>query len=107
MRRSPSRSTASLRGHIADYGYDELAVKAVLWPNGRGRYDKMVRTHYVTPRESLGDCYAYGWLERRNGRWLQTSKGFVPITCKRDLLPAVAMIWVEPKGYADHGSFMM
>jgi hypothetical protein len=95
------------RGHIADAGWDELVVKTVLWPHGCGRYDDMARVCFLTPRASLGDCYAYGWLERRKGRWLQTSKGQAPITCKRDLLPAVAAIHVEPKGYADHGKFMM
>jgi hypothetical protein len=81
------------RGHIADAGFDELTVRACLWPNGRGSYE--------------GDCYAYGWLERRDGRWLQTSTGRASISCKRDLLAAVAAVHVEPKGYADHGSFMM
>jgi hypothetical protein len=95
------------RGHIADAGWDELSVKAVLWPNDHGRFDRMCGCMFLTPRRSLGDCYAYGWLERRKGRWLQESKGPASITCKRDLLPAVAMICVKPKGYADHGKFMM
>jgi predicted transcriptional regulator len=53
-----------------------------------------------------GDAFAAGWLERRAGKWLQTSGG--PICAfRRNMLPAVLQTEVRPSGYLAEGRLMM
>ena len=56
----------------------------------------------------IGEAVGSGWLERRDGAWLQVSEGgpghFV---CRKPRLATVAALAVEPKGYSDRGNFKM
>jgi hypothetical protein len=54
---------------------------------------------------SVGEAFAAGWLERRDGQWLQTSDG--PICAfRRKLLPSIAQSTLEPNGYRSEGRIM-
>lgn len=50
---------------------------------------------------------ATGWLERRNGKWLQDSGGRQCLTVSREQVKRLAEIEIEPKGYADRGQFFL
>jgi hypothetical protein len=48
-----------------------------------------------------GEVFASGWLEKREGAWLQVSSGSPTgnsFACRKDRLSTVAAISVRPKG---------
>lgn len=87
--------------YVGDGGFDELSVHVALWPASDGR--RWVRT--VNPHFLAGDVFASGWVERRNGAWLQSSTR--QFRCRRDRLALVAGETVEPKGYGDRGAVIL
>ena len=78
---------------------DELAINVVLTPTR----PSVLADHYQG--FSDGDAHAQGWLERRLGAWLQD--GGAAFTCRRPILPWLSGLTIEPKGYADQGSFIL
>lgn len=90
---------------VNDAGYDELAIHVSLWPTPDGeRWVRAAMAGFLA-----GDAYASGWLERRDGAWLQVSSQRLrdQFSCRRDRLDQIAAIQVQPKGYADRGSFRL
>jgi hypothetical protein len=84
--------------HVREIDRGELAIHAALWPTGQ-----FIRCY--NGGFHAGAAFAAGWLERREGTWLQTSRRRM-FTCKPELLPVVAGAAIEPVGYADHGRLM-
>lgn len=54
---------------------------------------------------SDGDATGTCWVERRLGAWIQD--GGEDFHCRRKLQPFLSGLQVDPKGYADLGSFFM
>lgn len=91
---------------VHDAGFDELSIHVALWPTPEGeRWVKPINAGFLA-----GDVFASGWLERRDGAWLQVSRdrgqgwGF---RCRQNRLGEVAALNLRPKGYADRGSFKL
>lgn len=91
---------------VHDAGYDELSIHVALWPAAEGqRWVKASNAGF-----HAGEVFASGWLERREGAWLQVSSGSPTgnsFACRKDRLPTVAAISVRPKGFADRGNFKL
>jgi hypothetical protein len=85
----------------SDAGYDELSIHVALWPtpNARQAIQAGNAGFYA------GDLFAAGWVERRQGRWLQ--RGPSIMRCRAGLATTVAALKIEPTGYADYGKFML
>lgn len=90
---------------VHDAGYDELAIHVSLWPTPDGeRWVGAAMAGFLA-----GDAYASGWLERRDGAWLQVSSQKLrdQFSCRRNRIDEVVAIQIQPKGYADRGSFRL
>ena len=86
---------------VQDAGFDELSIHAALWPTEDGlRVVKSLNAYF-----RAGEAFATGWLERREGAWLQVSSSSPEFTCRKHRLAEVAALNVSPRGYADRGSF--
>lgn len=87
-----------------DAGWDEISVHVALWPTDEADH----RIAWANAGFGAGEVFASGWLERRTGAWLQVSsesgQGW-SFRCRAPRLETVAAIQVEPRGYADRGSF--
>lgn len=86
---------------LSDAGWDEISVHVALWPTDRG-------VEFVAAAFAgfhAGDAYASGWLERRNGAWLQSDTS--SLRCRRRYLRTVAETKVSPKGFGDRGKLIM
>jgi hypothetical protein len=90
-------------GYVADAGFDELTIHCALWPTGNAQ--DSIRAGNAG--FSAGEAFAQGWLERRNGAWLQFSGTKPLLACRRQRMQAVASIEVRPSCYADRGNFIM
>ncbi|MBN8986669.1 MAG: hypothetical protein J0H42_00380 [Rhizobiales bacterium] len=84
-------------GYVNDAGWDELSIHVALRPTGEGR--RFVRT--VNAGFYAGEAYATGWLERRNGAWLQSSPE--SLRCRKNLLSRIASATAIPNGFGDRG----
>lgn len=89
-----------------DIGAQELRCAFAVNPSERviaGRWSIDNRGH-----KPFGDhdAWARCYLERKDGRWLQTPHR-PDFVCRTLLLPVLASLDVEPHGFADHGRFMM
>lgn len=87
--------------YVGDAGWDELRVNVILWPTDQGKnWVEVANTGF-----HAGDVIAGGWLERRDGAWLQHStRG---LRCRKHRLEAVASVSVRPKGFGDRGDLKM
>jgi len=89
---------------VSDAGWDELSIHVALWPKedaDRG----VVAALGNFGSHSPGALFATGWVERREGAWLQRSP--TQVFCKKDKLPVVSTWAIEPKGYTDNGQFIL
>ncbi|WP_342723877.1 hypothetical protein AAFG07_32985 [Bradyrhizobium sp. B097] len=87
--------------YVHDAGYDELSVHVALWPTADcERWIGVVNADF-----RAGDLLASGWLERRDGAWLQVSDSAPHFRCRKQRLDQAASLEIRPKGYADGGSF--
>jgi hypothetical protein len=87
---------------VRDAGFGELAIHVAVNPAKRG--EEFVRA--ANGGLYAGDAFAAGWLERKKGKWLQRTKR--PTNAfRRAILPVIAAVEVEPKGFQDTGPLMM
>jgi hypothetical protein len=87
---------------VRDCGWDELTFHVALWPAAKGRrWIKAGNAGFLA-----GELFAYGWLERRNGAWLQFN-GHPMLSCRKHRCAIAAALAVPAEGFADHGKFMM
>lgn len=85
---------------VGDASFDELSVHVALYPRPDGeRWIECSNGEFLA-----GDVFANGWLERREGAWLQHSPDL--FKCRKRCLEAVASAQVQPKGYGDIGRVM-
>ena len=88
---------------VENGGFGELRVFVVFWPTpNSSEWLHAVGDHFLA-----GDAHADGWLERRDGAYLQVSSGKPSIRCRQARLATVVAIKIEPICYADRGSFRM
>ena len=87
------------RGYVGDAGFGELSIHASLWPAPGG--DRWLRCS--NGNFHAGEAFAWGWLERRDGVWLQSNAPGSCISVRREKLAVVAGAQVNPHGYRDRG----
>jgi hypothetical protein len=88
---------------VGDAGFDELSIHVALWPSQEaGKW--LMRNDAGF---EAGEAFARGWLERRNGAWLQFNGGRPLLSCCTDRLQSITSAQVEPMGYRDHGEVTM
>lgn len=83
---------------ISDIGQDELSIHCALWPQS----DAEEWIGASGAGFAVGDALASGWLERRDGAWLQFN-GFPQLNCRKNRLALISAIEVTPSGFADRG----
>lgn len=84
-----------------DIGFDELQIQVGFWP-------KPNAAAWIGSFEAgfaIGEASACGWVERRNGAWLQVGS-VLRLKCRSHRLDEIAALKVKPNGYVDHGKFM-
>jgi hypothetical protein len=87
---------------VGDAGFGELVFQVAANPTRDAeRWISAMNACFLA-----GDAFAASWLERRTGKWLQTSGG---LTCafRRNILAAVVQNEVKPRGYLAEGPIMM
>lgn len=96
--------TIPIIASIDDAGFDELSIHAGLWPTTDA--ERHIGAGFAG--FTTGEVWASGWLERKDGAWLQTgTAGPAAFRARRARLDIVAALRIEPKGYADGGDFKM
>lgn len=85
-------------GYVGDAGFGELSIHAAANPTGN-----FIETSNAG--FSAGDAFAAGWLERKDGAWLQSAT--TQFNCRKSLLKALAEIEVRPRGFGDRGRVIM
>ena len=89
--------------YLNDAGYDELVFHVALWPTPEAeRWVSAAFSGFLA-----GEVWAEGWLERKNGQWLQQGSGKRLFKCRRNRLATVAGSTVTPAGYRAQGPFCM
>ncbi|RYY26344.1 MAG: hypothetical protein EOP62_10930 [Sphingomonadales bacterium] len=91
---------------VHDAGYDELSIHVAAWPTKDAEY----WVPAVNAGRLAGEAFAMGWLERRDGAWLQVARDSRltnSFRCKNTHLDLLAGLEVAPLGYADRGSFKL
>lgn len=86
----------------------EVTFSTALWPKRKGM--DFIATAALNPsqRRAMGDFYVRGWLEREDGKWLQTSYGFKDLTYSSRRENDLRYIREEEGlGYSTTGRFIM
>ncbi|MOA37888.1 hypothetical protein D3C78_1595170 [compost metagenome] len=86
------------RAYVRDIGFGELSVNVAALSNGN-------LMQYWDAGFRAGEAFATGWLERKDGAWLQSSTEY--FKCRKALLPALASLDAEPLAYGDRGEVRM
>ncbi|MDQ0358967.1 hypothetical protein J2S22_005923 [Rhodoplanes tepidamans] len=89
-----------------DAGWDEISVHVAFWPTDEAEH----RIPAANAGFHAGELFASGWLERRNGAWLQVASDSGrnwSFHCRKQRLSRASAITVHPAGYADRGSFIL
>ncbi|MFA5924248.1 MAG: hypothetical protein WC856_23635 [Methylococcaceae bacterium] len=86
------------RGFVSDAGWGELSIHGAI--NPKGNWVRASNAGF-----NAGDAFAVGWLERKNGAWLQSATTM--FNCKKAILQLLADLMVEPMGYGDKGRVIM
>ena len=87
-----------VRGYVSDAGFNELTVKAAVFPIGDGM------TAFGA-RFDCGDAIGQCWLERERGAYMQSSTSL--FHCKRYLLDDLATLEVTPLGFGDRSRVIL
>jgi len=83
-------------------GWDEVSIHVAFWPtDDADRWIVAGNAGFLA-----GELFAQGWLERRDGAWLQFSAKPL-LWCRKAKLDRAAGLSVRPRGYADRGAFKM
>lgn len=90
---------------VCGAGFDELRFDVVYRPSAEG--DRWVAVGNAGFR--AGEALAGGWLERREGAWLQGGRGrpVRQFRARRGVAPGIAAAKVAPSGYRDTGKFFL
>lgn len=83
---------------VSDINFDELRFHVAAHP-----IDGFLKLSYPSLRS--GGAIAQGFLERRNGKWLQRTASL--FRCRRELVPSLAAINVNPDGYSEYGRLII
>lgn len=86
------------KGYVQDAGFGELKIHAAVYPKG----DEL-KVEEAGFR--AGEAFAWGWLERDKGAWLQSSQGF--FNCRRGLIDDLVKQEAEPLGFGDRGKVIV
>lgn len=89
--------------HFDDIGFDEVTVKATLWPTNKGREWAQVSLQKEY-RSRAGGFYVLGWFERRKGRWIMELAQTYCAKERREEVEALPM--PQPAGYEAKGRFI-
>lgn len=82
-------------------GHGELQIQVGLWPTEQA--DAWVA--YVDAGFKVGEIVAWGYLERKLGKWLQVGT-ILRLKSRAGFADRVARIKVKPRGYKDEGRFI-
>lgn len=93
-------------GYVRGIGFHEVQAHVVIepkpsateWIDGDGGFPIAF---------AQGSAGAAGWLERLDGKHLMWVSGRRMVRCANRLKARLANLVVEPRGYADHGRFVM
>jgi hypothetical protein len=105
---SPDRSERSIKFNFAhegipavasvhDAGHGELSVKTALWPTAFGQ--EYIHSVNV-PMKKMGEAYAWGYLARLGGAWLQAETN-PSAYCSATSRDRVMALNVTPLGYLE------
>lgn len=89
---------------VRDAGFDELSIHVAFWPGEEAeRWVPVAMAGF-----SAGEAFASGWLERRDGAWLQITKNLgSSFQSRKHRLGVIAKISLSPEGYSDNGAFRL
>jgi hypothetical protein len=59
---------------VRDVGFDEISIKVMVRPTAQGR--KFIHAAIFGGWRKCAEAYAWAYLERRTGRYLQTTQGY-------------------------------
>lgn len=88
-------------GSVYDVGFDEIAIHVGLWPTARG--EELIDAW--SAGFHAGEAFATGWLERKNGAYLQSNT--TSLKCRQKRLRTVAEVDIKPKCFGDRGKLIM
>jgi len=84
-----------------DVGFGELSVTVVVKPSVLAQR----HAQHLFLDFACGEAVAHGWLERRDGAWLQSSPS--RFTCRRALQASLAALQVPPMCFGDSGRVIL
>lgn len=90
----PSGSIAKCHMYLISHG--ELQFNVAVNPKG----DHLIE---FNPKFRAGDAWASGWLERKDGAWIQESA--TRLSCRKFLLKQFSDLNLTPIGYGNSGKF--
>lgn len=80
--------------HAWDWGYDEVGLRIAVCPTALGR--ESIRSYVSSEQKLFAKAWTECTLERRTGRYIQTSIG---LYCANDVRVLLAALDVEPIGF--------
>jgi hypothetical protein len=80
--------------HVNDAGFDEVCFNVFCCPTEMGH--KWVRCSIFHGRHRFAKAYTFGWLERRDGKYLQSLHSFYGA---KDIAPILASLSIKPLGF--------
>ncbi|MBV61233.1 MAG: hypothetical protein CMH65_08030 [Nevskiales bacterium] len=94
-------------GYVNDAGFGELSIHGALWPTPDAKR-WICAAGLSSPGFHAGKVVAQGWLERKDGAWLQRPSEPRPsLSCRAPHLRHVAGLDIPTMGFGDRGDFKM
>lgn len=88
--------------YVHSIGFGELSFHVAIQPTPECM--KLIRGAFAGFH--AGEGWVTGWLERKEGKWIQTStSGKNTTRIRKTLVSRLAAVSVEPNGYSDRGRF--